>query len=295
MEPPANHAGVAEEVELPDALPPEQFREWCRHRICPKARVSTARENEANWLGMFVTGCRRWDCETCGPKKRALLIARILKAQPQRFLTLTVQAPTPENGITWTPRDAFDRTRRAASELFKSMNRGRKKTEYCRVLEQTARGYPHYHYLTRGPFWPIDEVRDTWKRLTGSFVVDIRRPERAESSTKYVAKYLTKSAAVTFTERRFSASRKFWAPCELCDQVKCVCARSSWFDFWVHEDARHHWSYHVEKMAQYHAIIRGASPGQYWLLDRTPGDAMPADLEHERIPEEERRQHQSNT
>lgn len=269
---------------LPERLPPDEFREWCRNRICPDASVSTARDKSNLRLAIFLTGCKRWQCDVCGPQKRAKLIARILDARPTRFLTLTVQAPTEDNGLDWTPREAFDKTRRSCSELFKAMNRSRRKTEYCRILEQTKRGYPHYHYLTKGPFWPIDEIRTHWQRLTGAFVVDIRRPTETRQTTTYVAKYLTKGNHVEFTNRRFAASRKFWRPCPRCEKAPCKCEKPEQWIRWQRFDHRAHWFGPVEEYSNYHSFTRSNYPGVYWLDDRQPGAELPIELQHPILP-----------
>jgi hypothetical protein len=272
------HLETPPQPTIPEALPPAQFAEWCKRRTCPKSTVTTALRETDNEIVLFVSGCKRWDCEICGPKKRSKLIAKILQSKPRRFLTLTIQAPAPTNDRTWTPREAFDQTRRQCSELFKAMNRGRQKTEYCRILEQTKNGYPHYHYLTRGPFWPVEEIRQHWKRLTGAYIVDVRRPENTEGTIGYVAKYLTKADSVDFTGRRFATSRRFYPPCPQCKKTTCTCPRGEAFGAWDRKSAKELWTVHIEKLANRYEIVRAETPGKFWLKDRQPGSELPPEL-----------------
>lgn len=255
-----------------DAEKSEYSRE-IQEAICPNSSVSLARQRETYYLAMFLRGCASWKCPVCGPKKKRKLVAKILRANPQRFLTLTVQAPTDENGLTWTPREAFDSTRRKCARLFQEMRRETgKKTEYVRVLEQTKRGYPHYHFLTKGPFWPVASIVAKWQRLTGSYIVDIQKPKAAKQTIGYVAKYVAKSNEVDFTERRISASRNFYQRCKHCKKTDCVCGKDNWFDWNL---KRGHWQDEVEQLAKRFAFTDGPGTTVFWLDTRTEGEEIP--------------------
>jgi hypothetical protein len=191
--------------------------------LCPSSSASTAIDPETTERFLFLAPCKRWQCEVCGPRKKYLLSRRIIEARPNRFLTLTVRNPNvrpndpdDQTDTDWepeTPREAYDRTRRCCSELFKEFRRRGMPQEYVRILEQTKKGYPHYHYLMRGDKpWPQAEVSRVWKRLTGSYVVDIQWVGASERQTGYVTKYLAKGDSVDFTSRRVSSSRGFFKP-----------------------------------------------------------------------------------
>lgn len=94
------------------------------------------------------------------------------------------------------------------------MNKGRTKAEYFRMLELHKSGYPHYHFLIRGPFWPRQQLRDEWQRLTGAFIVNIQMIWNNDHSRhRYAIKYVTKAmAAATITNRPWTASRNFFMP-----------------------------------------------------------------------------------
>ena len=247
-----------------------------RDAWCPRTRVSTARATANDRLAMFFIQCKSWSCDACGPRKKRELVAKILRGKPQRFLTLTVRAPTAENGLTWTPREAFDCTRRACSRLFQKMARetGRK-TEYVRVLEQTKRGYPHYHYLTKGPYWSKASISGHWQQLTGSYILDIQKPKRAEQTIAYVAKYVSKSTSVDFTERRVSASRNFFQRCGECGKSTCICRSDDWYDF---EQCKGHFQEVVERYATRQQLVPGPTPTIWWIEKRQPGCDIPEAL-----------------
>lgn len=173
--------------------------------VCVCSIPWTARDqHDPDRLIVNFVGCGKWECPQCGRVKKNRLIRRVLKAKPNRFLTLTVKDLPNE-----TPRECYDRTRRKISELFRHFRKSGRSAEYWRVIEQTKRGIPHYHFLLRGPFWPQDEISFRWKMLTGAWIVDIRSVKRGKHVANYVAKYMTKGA-VSFTRQRYCASRGFW-------------------------------------------------------------------------------------
>jgi len=67
--------------------------------------------------------------------------------------------------------------------------------EYLLVFELTKKGTPHIHMLSRGGFIPQAWLSDQWKKLTGSFIVDIRRIRRKKDVSNYITKYLGKAIA----------------------------------------------------------------------------------------------------
>jgi hypothetical protein len=176
-------------------------------RICPDATAATARHINTEDLAFFLPGCKRWKCPVCGPERKAELCRRLVDACPDRFLTLTCKYEPHE-----TPREVYDRTRRLIPKLFAKLNKGRRKAEYFRMLELHKSGYPHYHFLIRGPFWPRDEVKLVWERLTGSFIVNIQGIKPNDRSRhRYAIKYVTKAIeAEAITNRPWTASRNFW-------------------------------------------------------------------------------------
>jgi len=82
------------------------------------------------------------------------------------------------------------------------------------MLELHKSGYPHYHFLIRGPYWPRDEVRAEWERLTGAFICNIQRIWNQDKSRhRYAIKYVTKAMATgAVTLRPWTASRGFFLP-----------------------------------------------------------------------------------
>lgn len=245
-------------------------------RFCPRTRISTARSVANDRVAVFLVDCKSWSCPACGPRKKCTLVAKILRAKPQRFLTLTVQSPTAENGLTWTPREAFDSTRKQIPKLLQYFRRqtGRK-TEYVRVLEQTQKGYPHYHFLTKGPYWPQLEIAAKWQSLTGSYIVDIQRPKRSKQTVSYVAKYVSKSTGVEFTKRRVTASRNFFKRCPVCDKPTCQCKNDDWTD-WIRKKG--HWQEVIEMLSERQQFVPGPTPKIWWLERREAGSEIPDDI-----------------
>jgi hypothetical protein len=171
---------------------------------------------------LFLPGCRKWDCEICGPRRRWALARRIRQARPNRFLTLTtapkgfvlLKPATKEEPAVWTaeetPRQVFDRTRRKLTTFLTYLKRKLGRLEYIRVLEQTKRGYPHYHLLLRSPWIDYDTAKAKWEQLTGAWMIDIQKIKKDERNIRYITKYLTKANHVTITKRRVTFSKNFF-------------------------------------------------------------------------------------
>lgn len=125
-------------------------------------------------------------------------------------MTLTTR-PAPNQ----TPEDLYRTASRATGRLFEHFRRETgQRTQYCRILELTQKGYPHFHFLARGPWWNQKEISRVWQKLTRAFIVDIRRI-KSHQTISYVAKYTTKetfSNAQTFwVRKRITSSRKFFS------------------------------------------------------------------------------------
>ena len=57
--------------------------------ICPLAIATFAYDVDEYNQHLFALGCRKWSCSICGPRKRMILIRRITKASPTKFVTLS--------------------------------------------------------------------------------------------------------------------------------------------------------------------------------------------------------------
>lgn len=172
--------------------------------FCKRSKIASAIRIADRQVCLFIIPCHSWSCERCGPIKRTNLIHRIITARPKTFLTLTCLPLDGED-----PRDTYDRTRRHLSLLFRHFRRTNRAGEYVRVIEQTKKGYPHYHCLVRTEhYWPQSEISSIWYALTGAYVVDVRTV-KSEHAIEYVSKYMTKDT-IDFTNQRISSSRNFF-------------------------------------------------------------------------------------
>lgn len=150
--------------------------------------------------------CKRWDCENCGPRKKAKFLARASRGEPTTFLTLTVNPSESESR-----NEAFHRASTAIPLLIKRLRRAfpAYRVEYCLVWETTKKGWPHCHALLRAPFIPKALISRAWFELTGAYVVDIRRIRSQREVVRYLGKYLAKSLEVPPGSRRWRTSRLY--------------------------------------------------------------------------------------
>jgi hypothetical protein len=158
---------------------------------------------------LFALPCNQWTCRWCGQRKAFQLAIRTEQAAPTRFLTLTTWSK-----LYASPADAYGLTRRKIADFGKVMRQHVGEFEYLRVLEATARGWPHYHLAVRSPYIPQSLVSETWSKLTGNKIVDIRKINQSMNVFKYMLKYLCKQTHVPWTNRRIGWSKKFFPPKE---------------------------------------------------------------------------------
>lgn len=171
--------------------------------ICPLAIATFAYDVEAYNQHLFALGCRKWACNICGPRKRQILIRRITKASPTKFVTLScLHVDGPENQLKTLTK--------ALPKLIKKIRTHIGAIEYLRALEYCNDGYPHYHLLARVKFIEQKWLSEQWAALTGARVVDIRKAHGR--STKYVAKYMSKATGTenTWIRQQFAVSKNFW-------------------------------------------------------------------------------------
>lgn len=189
--------------------------------------------------------CKRYDCEACGPKRRARL-HKLIRAgvkygmetnpgSPPRFVTLTY--PVREDRSFDSAADM-----KAASQDFRRVIQRLRRSgvviEYGRVVERTRTGRIHIHVISWGSYIPkctdrgrrarglpygrgsgspcyCTEQRPCIQRAAwaeGFGWVEVRKINSPKGASSYVAKYLSKQGSDhrwPKYARRFSYSRSF--------------------------------------------------------------------------------------
>ena len=172
---------------------------------CPHSRTwSASVVNSIDHLYCCVE-CKKWSCPSCARAKIRRLAALTLLAQPNRLLTLTIDPAKHAN-----PRDAFLTTSAQVSELVRVLRKRFGPVEYLRVTEVTKQGWPHYHLLVRSAFLPHEVVKREWQKLTGAYIVDLRKVTKTFSAYTYLVKYLAKMHKLDWTDRHVSTSKAFF-------------------------------------------------------------------------------------
>ena len=174
---------------------------------CGRQLIYQITEDRARAL---LVRCKCWGCSTCGPIRTKRLRAWALDGKPDMFITLTCNPGT--------GRDKADRAARMVKgwrKLVQAIKRKNKshEFEYIAVFEaHPGSGEPHMHILCRSRFIPQGWLSQQWKRLTGAFIVDVRRLDHAGRGAYYVTKYLSKAPFAFAKRRRYLMSRKYRAP-----------------------------------------------------------------------------------
>lgn len=138
----------------------------------------------------YYVRCKSWSCEACWPFKLAKLRAEIAEGEPNKLLTLTC------NPAKWeTPAQAALGMTDALEPFFRKCAAYLKVKRINRfvVVEQTKRGWPHFHIALRCGFIPQAKFKEWWNDHTGASIVDVRRIKSQRGVARYLAKYLSKS------------------------------------------------------------------------------------------------------
>lgn len=249
----------AEKVYLLQSLP--QLRKQLD--ACESATTLTGWSDELKAFVVIQIRCKRWGCRHCGERKINHYAHKVASAEPNRFITLTVA-----NRLYNSPREAYDKTRRALPQLTVRVRRKYGEFEYFRVLETTRKGWPHYHLVARSKYIPHIFIRDVWAELTGATIVDVRQIKRNEHIYRYVIKYLAKQSYVPWTNRRISWTRNFFPKVEF-EKGKYLEMQAKEFDEigpaeWIWKNAR------LKKIVQYSQDCWALISPEQWEKLRYP-------------------------
>lgn len=242
----------------PDAFPDEAFIS----PLCTQSTAAFALHLELRRSALIAIGCRRWDCEQCGPIKKSQLVARIKAAKPTKFITLTCRH---ESG----PQVQLKKITKALPRLITRI-RKTQPIEYFRMLEDCVDGYPHYHLLARTDYIHQAELSALWLKVADAPVVDIRKAHGA--STAYIAKYLAKACNQNreWQRQRVSVSRHFW--------TRAPPAEQQWIDW---RQTRRTFLEEAERISETRDLIQHM-PGTYWIADK---DDRPMPIEITQLKE----------
>lgn len=207
---------------------------------------------------MIASGCQKWTCDVCGPRRKSAFVRRIVKAAPNRLVTLTIR----HDG---TIADQLHRLKKSLPRLITALRKTHGSIDYLRMMEECRDGYPHFHLLVRSAYLPQGEIKELWTKLTGATIVDVRKAHGR--STGYVAKYLGKArnSDQSWSRQRVSVSKHFWQP-ETHDNELIAWTRT-----------REH---PTEVVAAAHATTYEREwVGRYIPRPREPGDEQPTELQ----------------
>ena len=140
-------------------------------------------------IRVFPLYCHRWDCPTCGPKKRKLWFARLMSGKPERLITVT-HRPTTDYG----PEEATKRLKRTWSRFADNQRRKGRECEYAWCVQYHKNGFPHLHILQRGSYIPQSELSLYFRLKLNSPIVDIRRNKSKNQAAAYIIRYILRAA-----------------------------------------------------------------------------------------------------
>jgi len=139
--------------------------------------------------------CHDRFCLPCSQTRSAVIAENIyqqLGRDPVRFLTLTLRAT--DGSLS----EQIDRIYTSFSALRKSTPWHKHVIGGCAMLETSwspasESWHVHLHCLVHGSYYPHDELKAGWYRVTGdSYVVDVRLVKDHRTIARYVSKYISK-------------------------------------------------------------------------------------------------------
>jgi len=131
--------------------------------------------------------CHKWTCSKCRKVKSYKWRDIAVAGKPQRFITLTLK----ENKRLTIHYQARI-IKKAFPKLVQKIRKEFGEFEYLVVYELTKKGTPHIHLLQRGVFIPKSWLSREWKKLTGAYIVDIKKIFNPKDVGKYLTKYMGK-------------------------------------------------------------------------------------------------------
>ena len=132
--------------------------------------------------------CHKWTCSQCAKVKSYEWKNIAVSGKPQRFMTLTLK----ENKRLSAGYQAKI-IKKAWTKLVSLIRKTFGSFDYMLVFELTKKGTPHIHVLQRGCFIPKKWLSEQWMKLTGAFIVDIRKIFNEKDVARYIMKYLGKA------------------------------------------------------------------------------------------------------
>lgn len=192
---------------------------------------------ESDTIQLIPATCGRWDCPHCAEHKAHIYYARIMRADPERRVTLTWWT-----AVLATPLDALKQMKTALRKLAWLLRNGDpdrngkprmepRVFEYAAIWERHKSGFPHLHLATWGDFVKQSYLSELWERLTGASNTDIRLMSPDTQDRHHWTKYMLKQAPVTatlFKGRRLISFSEGYDRNGKCPSGKLDGARVSW-------------------------------------------------------------------
>lgn len=177
-----------------------------RNSFCGRWSLRGQEAEEAHWRYGRL-GCKRWDCERCGPRKarqlRGAIIRKAIERDLRRFLTLTLdpRTCTPEESTAYI-RDCWNKFRTYLKRRHGAL------VSFIAILELQKSGYAHLHVLV-DRYIPQPWISEAWQSVGGGRIVFITQVD-VHRVAGYLAKYLTKElleSKLHPRQRRYTTSR----------------------------------------------------------------------------------------
>jgi hypothetical protein len=164
------------------------------------------------------SSCHDKFCTPCARDRSRCIATNVINhmaGEPARFVTLTLKHSTDPllEQVTRLQR-CFARLR--GTKAWRTHVVGGAAFVEVKWIENTGEWHPHFHVICQGRYFPKDDLKAAWWRITGdSYITDIRFVEDEKAVARYVVKYASKPANDSFIGR----------PVQLDEVIAAFCGR----------------------------------------------------------------------
>lgn len=204
--------------------------------------------------------CNRWSCPDCCEKRKSRLRSEAYRGRPNTFITLTVNPEVGENPADRAQKlvNAWRKVRRRAKYLC-----GNVRVPFIAVFEETEKGEPHLHILSRLKWIPQDWLSDQMKAEIGAPIVDIRRISSRRAASRYVSKYIGKSP------EKYAGCKRYWRSLDYLieprkERIDPIGERTSqWFERGLTMEIAKRYTRKFYRLE----VVATAGPTEFWLVN----------------------------
>lgn len=175
-------------ADAPPPVPPKLSKHYPR---CARGRGGLFYDPDTGESRWVPFPCGTWVCPDCSDRKLGRVISKIQDGAPERHIVIT-KRPVP--GLRFDL--AWRLMRKQIYQLVVWARRIWGPMQYFLAPEPHESGAPHAHMLQKGTYIDDGSLARQWFKISGSYVLSMRRIKNTRNAIADAAKYVTKTAPI---------------------------------------------------------------------------------------------------